>query len=292
MENELNPEESFNGEIGNNMFYSKEEREEDILETLYLWWKEGKPLTIPQICMDFDITKREMSYYIKQMVKHGYLREPEKNGNLELTAFGKAEGAECLLRHQHLTQFLQMICGLDEERAEENACRMEHVVSGEVLHGICDFIKYGDTYDRVVKNANLRIFYDEGIYEFCMSIYCTEKRYPRVLAKENDWFSDSVFLEISNEKSYFYLKETAEHLDYDGLWYKSEFEWKKAVKTKKGFQIPTDVFSFTFSPKMPVTEGYCILAFCSEKDAEPAEKNYRELNVHIWQGEVNEYGSR
>lgn len=281
MEKEGKAEEGFCGEIGNNMYYSKEEREEDILETLYLWWKEGKPTTIPQICLHFDLTKREMSYYIKQMVKHGYLRDPEKSGSLELTAFGKAEGAECLMRHQHLTQFLQMVCGLDEERAEENACRMEHVVSGEVLHGICDFIRYGDTYERVVKHANLRIFYDEGMYEFCMGIYCTEKRYPRVLAKENDRFSDCVHLEIGNEKSCFYLIEK-EAGNTQFVWYKGEFGWKRASRTEKGIEIPTDAFSFAFSPKMPVTEGYCILAFCAKEDNVPEETDYRELNVHIW----------
>lgn len=281
MEKEGKVEEGFCGKIGNNMYYSKEEREEDILETLYLWWKEGKPITIPQICLHFDLTKREVSYYIKQMVKHGYLRDPEKSGNLELTAFGKAEGAECLMRHQHLTQFLQMVCGLDEERAEENACRMEHVVSGEVLHGICDFIKYGDTYERVVKNANLRLFYDVGMYEFCMGIYCTEKRYPRVLAKENSRFSDCIHLEIGNERSCFYLTEQTED-PIQCIWYKGEFGWKRAERTEKGIEIPTDVFSFTFSPKMPITEGYCILAFCPEEDELPDEADYRELNVHIW----------
>lgn len=281
MDKEGKVEEGFHGEIGTNMYYSKEEREEDILETLYLWWKEGKPMTVPQICLHFDMTKREMSYCIRQMVKHGYLRDPEKSSSLELTAFGKAEGAECLMRHQHLTQFLQMVCGLDEERAEENACRMEHVVSGEVLHGICDFIRYGDTYERTVKNANLRIFYDEGTYEFCMSIYCTEKRYPRVLAKENEKFSDSIRLEVGNERSCFYLLEK-EGPDTPVVWYKGEFGWKKAVRTPKGIEIPTDVFSFAFSPKMPVTEGYCILAFGAGEDSVPKEADYRELNVHIW----------
>ena len=108
--------EAFNGEIGHNMFYTKEEREEDVLETLYLWWREGKPIRIPDICIEFDMTKRELSYIIKQMVKHGYVRRMEKDGGLELTSFGKAQGAECLARHQHLTQFIQMICGRKPRR--------------------------------------------------------------------------------------------------------------------------------------------------------------------------------
>lgn len=91
--------EAFNGEIGHNMFYTKEEREEDVLETLYLWWREGKPIAIPEVCIEFDMTKRELSYVIKQMVKHGYVQRVEKEGCLELTSFGKAQGAELSLIH-------------------------------------------------------------------------------------------------------------------------------------------------------------------------------------------------
>ena len=45
-------EEAFNGEIGHNMFYTKEERDEDVLETLYLWLREGKSITIPRFVLN------------------------------------------------------------------------------------------------------------------------------------------------------------------------------------------------------------------------------------------------
>lgn len=275
----------FRGEIGNNLYYSREEQEEDILETVYSWWKEGSQVTIPRICVEFDLTKREVTYYVKQMTKHGYLRDTE-NGDIELTAFGKAEGAECLRRHRHLTHFLQMVCGIDRDQAEENACRMEHVVSGEVMHGICDFIRYGDTYDRTVKGANLRSFYDEGSYTFCMGIYEIEKRYPRVLAKENSEISDSVLLTVGNEESDFYLQElqTGEGQDrsYDRILVKCGSDWKELSRTDKGIKLPTEAFTFMFSPQKVVTEGFCILAFCKGEQAEPEEGCYRELNVHLW----------
>lgn len=273
--------EAFNGEIGHNMFYTKEEREEDVLETLYLWWREGKPIAIPEVCIEFDMTKRELSYVINQMVKHGYVQRVEKEGCLELTSFGKAQGAECLARHQHLTQFIQMICGLDENLAEENACRMEHVVSGEVIHGICDFMKYGDSYDRIVRNANLRFFYDEGEYDFCAGIYRAEKRYPRILADESDLFSNEIHLKVGNEQSFFYLKKmSGEAPKY--LWYRAEFDWKQAKESGEGFQIPTDVLTFTFDSRILIIEGYGMIGFSDVENKPPNSENYRELNVHIW----------
>lgn len=276
--------EGFQGGIGHNLYYSREEQEEDILETIYQWWKDEEDVTAARVCEQFNLAKRETAGHIRHMIEHGYLRETE-SGEIALTAFGKAEGAECLRRHKHLTHFLQMTCGMDADGAEENACRMEHVVSSDVMKGICDFIRYGDTYDRIAKGANLRSFYDVGTYEFCMGIYDVEKRYPRVLAEENSLYSDTITLDVGNEESAFYLRANvgAEQMQSGvRIFYKSEYDWKQAEKTERGVKLPTEAFTFMFSPKRAVTEGYCLLAICGDDRNRPDESCYREMNVHIW----------
>ncbi len=273
-------ENTFTGEIGNNMNYTREEREEDILETLYLWWRDGKLITEPDICVQFDMSRREVSHLIKKMIEHGYLMAPDEEGQLRLTSYGKTQGAECVFRHQNLTQFLQMTCGMDEQHAEENACRIEHVVSEEVIHGICEFMKYGDCYERTVRNANLCMFYEEGTYEFCMGIYCAEQRYPRVLAEEHQVFSSTIRLEVANEQSFIYLKKKKYGYP-EQLWYKGDYEWKQAEQVGNEYKIPTEIFSFTCDPEMFITEGYGIIAF-SKDEASTDERNYRELNIHLW----------
>lgn len=45
-------------------------------------------------------------------------------------------------------KFLQML-GLDQQHSEEDACRMEHVLSEAAMNGISDFLHTGDTYDRM-----------------------------------------------------------------------------------------------------------------------------------------------
>lgn len=270
----------FNGEIGQNIPSTSAEKEEDLLEELYLWWKDERLLTPSSICIHLGITKRELTYLVRQMIKHGYLKETEKGEPLELTDFGKSQGAECLERHQYLSQFLQMVCGLEEKKAYEDACRMEHVVSQDAIRGICGFLKYGDTCDRVMRDLDLSSMYREGSYEFRMGIYCTEKRYPRILAEEYYYFSDKICLEVGEEKSSFFLrlrKEEAPGI----LWYKKKHGWKKAKREGNGFRIPTDIFTFTVSTVIPVTEGDGIVAFASS-GREPAGEECRELNVHIW----------
>ena len=43
-------------------------------------------------------------------------------------------------RHLLLTAFLQEVTGVSEEMAEENACRMEHILDQEVVDGISTYM--------------------------------------------------------------------------------------------------------------------------------------------------------
>lgn len=171
-----------------NIPHSEEEKEEDFLEYLYMGWKSGTEIWPHQVKMHLELMDAELKRLERGLMASGYLRKRAENSGYRLTELGKVQGEECLLRHHNLTQFLQMTCGLEEEEAEENACRMEHVISGNVLQGVQEFLKYGETYDRVVRDVDLRYLYPEGTYSFCMSLYRMEERFPRRLAKSQNGF--------------------------------------------------------------------------------------------------------
>ena len=147
-----------------NIPHSEEEKEEDFLEYLYMGWKSGTEIWPHQVKMHLELMDAELKRLESGLMESGYLRKRAENSGYRLTELGKVQGEECLLRHHNLTQFLQMTCGLEEEEAEENACRMEHVISGNVLQGVQEFLKYGETYDRVVRDVDLRYLYPEGRY--------------------------------------------------------------------------------------------------------------------------------
>ena len=147
-----------------NIPHSEEEKEEDFLEYLYTGWKSGVEILPQQVQMHLKLTGQERERLESGLLESGYLKKRTQNGGYRLTELGKMQGEECLLRHHNLTQFLQMTCGLEEEEAEENACRMEHVISGNVLQGVREFLKYGETYDRVVRDVDLRYLYQYGEY--------------------------------------------------------------------------------------------------------------------------------
>ena len=117
---------------------SRREIEEDMLEQICLIANTGIQVTVEELCSRMDMTKREVSFYLKQLNAHGYIiREKnthtgyQKDGTgsgILLTEFGKITGEEFQYRHEILTQFLQFV-GVSDEKAQEDACRMEHVVS-------------------------------------------------------------------------------------------------------------------------------------------------------------------
>lgn len=275
--------------VGENLAFSWKEQEEDLLETLYQWYREDRPLALSQIYGNFGLTKKEIRTLMCRMEKDGYLTVQEPSGKLILTDFGKAQGAECLSRHQNLTQFLEMVCGVDEETAQVNACRMEHVLSQEIVQGFERFIRYGDMFERSVKNSNLQFLYEQGEYQFCMSIYRAGIRYPRILAEEYVLFDSMLRLEVGEEKSSFWIKERrGEKMKI--LWYRDHGGWVRAGYRKGEYRIPTEIFVFSFVPGDPIIEGECVIALTGEDRETPEEKDFRELNVHMWQEGTNGAG--
>ena len=59
--------------------------------------------------------------------------EPAYYGKVVLTEAGKKRAAEIRCRHELIHRYLVEVLGVPQEIAEADACRMEHVVSAEML---------------------------------------------------------------------------------------------------------------------------------------------------------------
>jgi DtxR family transcriptional regulator, Mn-dependent transcriptional regulator len=72
----------------------------------------------------------------KGLVVHEYY------GHVELTSKGTLAAMEVMHRHEVLYAFLAGLLNLSPELAEEDACALEHYISGEGLHRLIHFIEY------------------------------------------------------------------------------------------------------------------------------------------------------
>ena len=118
--------------IGVGMPSSRREIEEDILEELCHMAQRRSCLGVGDISEVLKISEKELSYYLRQMKRHGYVELSPEGTSVCLTELGRITGAECGYRHETFAQFLQFV-GVGSETAREDACKIEHHLSDETF---------------------------------------------------------------------------------------------------------------------------------------------------------------
>ena len=83
-------------------------------------------------------TKPSVSRAMGLLRKNGHI-EVDENGYITLTETGSALAQKVLERHRVLHAFLEQI-GVSPDVADEDACRMEHVISDETLEKMKEFV--------------------------------------------------------------------------------------------------------------------------------------------------------
>ncbi len=265
------------GTVGTNVPKNIEEMEEDLLETIYRRWRNTEPTRLVDLMSDYGGSEADLQRLVRRMLTHGYI-ETDK-GSIKLTDVGKLRGKECLDRHQKLTQFFQMVSGMDEQEAEKDACRVEHTISRSAMEGINNFLIFGDVYDRSFTNVDLATMFSPGRYQMAMEIYEIERRQPRRIASEWHSFEPYVLLEATDVKSRFCLikNEDAKALS---LWYKDGESWSRAEEDEDCIYLPSHLFDYTVSAGVPVTEGNLMVALTTRGER-PFMPDFRELNIHV-----------
>ena len=112
---------------------------EDYLETMLMLRESRGFIRSIDIAAQLGVTKPSVSYATKRLRENGYITM-EKDGLISLTDAGYAIAHEIYERHKVLTDFLMRL-GVPEATAREDACRIEHDLSADTFHAICDYAK-------------------------------------------------------------------------------------------------------------------------------------------------------
>ncbi len=83
-------------------------------------------------------TKPSISRAVGLLKTHGHITV-DPSGFIELTDSGRSLAEKILERHRILTEFLERI-GVDAATADDDACKMEHVISDQTLDKIKEFL--------------------------------------------------------------------------------------------------------------------------------------------------------
>ncbi len=111
-----------------------QESGEMYLETIYvLTHKLGNVRSI-DVCEHMGYSKPSVSRAVGLLKSGGYITV-DKNGFISLTDVGLELAEKIYERHTIISNFLIKI-GVDKQTADEDACRIEHIISNETLEAI------------------------------------------------------------------------------------------------------------------------------------------------------------
>ncbi len=107
---------------------------EDYLETIYLLIKDTGSACVRDVARSLGV---KMPSVVKALheLKGLKLVTQEPYSSIELTKKGEEHAKSVLARHELLKTFLIRL-GVKPETADEDACRMEHILSAETLDKI------------------------------------------------------------------------------------------------------------------------------------------------------------
>lgn len=104
---------------------------EEYLETIYNMSAENEPVIGARLAEKFRVSAPTVTEMLKRLVRDGYIQMDQKR-TVTLTEAGY-QAAEAVLRRHRLTErFLVDMLGMQWHQVHEEACRLEHFISGAV----------------------------------------------------------------------------------------------------------------------------------------------------------------
>lgn len=108
------------------------------LETILILKKEKNFVRSIDVVERMEFAKSSVSVAVKKMVSSGLILIDDKGG-IELTELGRTKAENVYEKHCTITKMLEML-GVDSKSAEDNACRIEHVISEDVFQAMKDHL--------------------------------------------------------------------------------------------------------------------------------------------------------
>lgn len=118
------------------------ESEEMYLETILLLKQKSTNVHSVDVVGELNYAKSSVSRGMNLLVKNGYITMDRVTGVIEFTEKGREKAQNIYERHRVLTKALEKV-GANAELAEENACRIEHVISEDMFEIIRKFVNEG-----------------------------------------------------------------------------------------------------------------------------------------------------
>jgi DtxR family Mn-dependent transcriptional regulator len=114
---------------------------EDYLEAVAMLQGKDKVVRVSQISRKLKVKMPSVTSALKKLSEQK-LVEHERYGHIKLTPEGDKVARDVVRRHEALTRFFIQALSIDRQTAEEDACKIEHVISPISLERVIKFIEF------------------------------------------------------------------------------------------------------------------------------------------------------
>ena len=117
---------------------------ENYLEAIYEIKKKRQIVRVRDVAKKLGVTMPSVNGAMKSLEAKGFINH-EKYECIELSDKGVVQASKILSRHKMIYRFLNEILGVDQETAEQEACKIEHDLSVETLKKLSDYVENNKT---------------------------------------------------------------------------------------------------------------------------------------------------
>jgi len=122
---------------------------QDYIETIFISTEKGEDLKAVDLARKLNISRASVSEALSRLISKN-LVQYNAYKNISLTKKGKIEAKKVYAKHHALKDFFQIVLNVTSDEASENACKIEHIVSENILNKMERFTNFFKTHKRIL----------------------------------------------------------------------------------------------------------------------------------------------
>lgn len=113
---------------------------EDYLEFIHNKLSQDKEIKAIDIAKKFNISRPSVSEALIRLADMDLIIYEGRNG-IKITKKGIIQANKTIKKHKILSEFFEKILEINPTTADENACKIEHVIDDELIEKMSEYIK-------------------------------------------------------------------------------------------------------------------------------------------------------
>lgn len=123
---------------------------EDYLELIYIAHINNKPLKGAELARQMNISRASVSEALAKLVSKDLIKYSSYEA-ISITDKGIDEAKTVYKKHHTLENFFEKILGIEKAEASENACKIEHIISQNVVDEMSQFTEFCQNHKEILK---------------------------------------------------------------------------------------------------------------------------------------------